>query len=120
MYVFNDLKLIDTVAFWAYIASPKETDMTKKQFIWLVIRFIGIIYLIRAVYAFLAMYSYVANLIHFFPYDKEPSYYASYVLIFQGLANVSVILIAVYLLFCGKIIYRIVNRTSRLEPEAGL
>jgi hypothetical protein len=94
--------------------------MTKKQFIWFVIRFVGMIYIFLAVPAVLTLGNCLYNLIKTYPYTQAGTYFASYFLIYQALASASVVLIAVYLLFCGKFLCRIVDKSTVWDDDCGL
>jgi hypothetical protein len=94
--------------------------MNKKQFIWLVIRFVGMIYLFLVVSAILLLYGSLYTLISSFPWINASSYLTSYVVFYQAMAGLSTILIAAYLLFYGNLIYRIVDKVSAGDSDCGL
>ncbi len=94
--------------------------MTKKEFIWLVIRFLGIFKLILSLRVILnALPSFVPLL------TLLPPLGASEQVVFFGLLGILLdavvdILIVIYLLFFGKTIFKIVHRTSNQTLEAVL
>lgn len=91
--------------------------MTKKQFIWLVIRFTGVVFLFPAVNAVLILPGSVYNLVKTYPYAQASTHFASYLLISQALASLVTILLTIYLLFFGRLIYTIVDKSAFGESE---
>jgi hypothetical protein len=94
--------------------------MTKKQFIWLVIRFVGFAYLFIALPAVLVLGNCIWNLIKYYPYTQPSSYFISYFLFNQAAASAATIAITVYLLFFGKFIHRVVDKSTSFVAENGL
>jgi hypothetical protein len=94
--------------------------MTKKQFIWLVIRFVGFAYLFMAVPAVLMLGNRVWNLIKSYPYDQPATYFFSYVMIDQASASAATIAMTIYMLFFGRFIYRVVDKSTSFVAEEGL
>jgi hypothetical protein len=94
--------------------------MTKRQFIWLVIRFIGFAYLLAAVPAVLVLGNCIWNLIQYYPYTQASAYFVSYLLLHQAAASAAVIAITGYMLFFGKFIYQVVDKSTSFVAECGL
>ncbi len=94
--------------------------MTKKQFIWLVIRFIGFAYLFAAVPAVLVLGNCIWNMIKYYPYNQASSYFISYLLFNQAAASATTIAITVYMLFFGKFIHRVVDKSTSFVAENDL
>ncbi|MCD6174327.1 MAG: hypothetical protein J7K65_00990 [Planctomycetes bacterium] len=94
--------------------------MTKKEFIWLGIRFLGIFQLIISLRSILAAISTFFVILILLPIDS-----ASEKIIFVGLFGSLIdsivhVLIIIYLLFFGKFIFNIVHRTSSQSLDAVL
>jgi hypothetical protein len=94
--------------------------MTKRQFIWLVIRFVGFAYLFAAVPAVLVLGNCIWMLIAFYPYDRASSYFTSYVLFNQAAASAATLAITAYMLFFGKFVHRVVDKSTSFVAEDGL
>jgi hypothetical protein len=94
--------------------------MTKRQFIWLVIRFIGFAYLFMAVPAILVLGNCIWSLIQYYPYTQASSYFISYLLFNQAAASAATIAITVYMLFFGRFIHRIVDKSTSFVAENDL
>jgi hypothetical protein len=110
-----------TLSLFGFILTPaKEINMTKKQFIWLVIRFIGFGYLFMAVQAILLLGFCICDLIRYYPYDKASSYLASYSLLDLAAASAATIVITAYMLFFGKFVYRVIDKSTSFVAECDL
>jgi hypothetical protein len=94
--------------------------MTKRQFIWLVIRFIGFAYLFMAVPAVLVLGNCIWFLIQNYPYSQVSAYFVSYLLLNQAAASAATIAITAYMLFFGNFIYRVVDKSTSFVAECGL
>jgi hypothetical protein len=94
--------------------------MTKRQFIWLVIRFIGFAYLFAAVPAVLIVGNCLWLLTQADPSNQVSNYFTSYYLIDQIASGTSTILITAYLLFGGSFIHRVVDKSTSFVAEEGL
>jgi hypothetical protein len=94
--------------------------MTKRQFIWLVIRFIGFVYLFMAVPAVLILPGCIWNLIQFYPYTLASSYFVSFILFNQAAVSAATLIITAYMLFFGKFIYQVVDKSTSFVAESDL
>jgi hypothetical protein len=94
--------------------------MTKRQFIWLVIRFVGFAYLFMAVPAVLMLGNCIRYLIQYYPYNQGGNYFGSYILFDQATASAATIAMTVYMLFFGKFIHRVVDKSTSFVAECDL
>lgn len=94
--------------------------MTKRQFIWLVIRFVGFAYLFAAVPAVLVLGNCIWNLIQYYPYNQASAYFVSYLLFHQAAASAATIAITAYMLFFGKFVYQVVDKSTSFVAECDL
>lgn len=94
--------------------------MTKKQLIWLVIRFIGVIYLFMAIPALLMLINCFWGLIKNYPFNQASSYLISYLLFNQTASSAATLVIAVYMMFFGKFIYRVVDKSTTCDADSPL
>lgn len=90
--------------------------MTKKQFIWLVIRFVGFAYLFMAVPAVLMLGNRVWNLIKSSPYDQPTTYFFH---TWGGQASASAVTVAmtIYCFSAGLSTALWINHTPRLSQK---
>ena len=88
--------------------------MNKREFIWLVIRFIGVFWLIMAFCAVVKIPFLGVSLFTFLPASMEysSSMLTSLILSATLAGQIAIVLFAAYLLFYGRFIFGIVNRTS--------
>ena len=96
--------------------------MNKREFIWLVIRFVGVFWLIRAFRAVIlipALGVAMAMLLPFYM-DDPSSVLTSLILSATLVEQIAIVLFAAYLLFYGRFIFGIVNRTSENCHEGSL
>jgi len=87
--------------------------MNKREFIWLVIRFIGVFWLIRAFRAVIMIPALGVTMALLLPVHMgDSSMLTSLILIATLAGQIAIVLFAAYLLFYGRFIFGIVNRTS--------
>lgn len=91
--------------------------MKKNDFIWLIIRFSGILFLVKGIKALLRIPPLCISLFRILPaYDSSRLFG---VLLITGTLVESIVdvLVIIYLLFGAKTIYKIIDRTSQLDSE---
>jgi len=94
--------------------------MTKREFIWLVIRAVGLFKLIVSLrFVFSAIGTFIVMLT-ILPVDNGPGKVILIGLFGMLLESISPIIIVIYLLLFGKTIYHVVHRTSCHTPEVVL
>ena len=92
--------------------------MTKKEFIWLGIRFFGVIYLIKSIGILLRFFTAAAPLGMMFIHPQGASgIIARWSILGSLLEGLPSILLCLYLLFFGKWAFNIIARTSQLTAD---
>ena len=86
--------------------------MTKKEFIWLLIRFLGIFKLVLSLRFILTMIGALSGTLIILPASTLSEKVVFFISFLMVLENLSYILVAVYLVFFGKTVFNIIYRTS--------
>lgn len=92
--------------------------MTKKEFIWLGLRFIGIIYLLKSILVITKLLASFASLGSSLIHPQHASEVLAQWMVLGSLAeHLPSVLLCIYLLFWGKWAFSIIARTSQLSND---
>ncbi len=95
--------------------------MPKRQFIWLMIRFMAVFWLLISLRSFVRGPLVTVGLIYMgWPWDPGVTLFPSLILGSLALGDVGTILGGLYLLFCGKTVFKLIDRASPNCCQTGL